>query len=165
MKITKRSNIYLPMVAMILTVALAVSASAQNQVPFKGAMQGNDTDSNFTANTVLVTTSGTGIGTLVGQFSFTQETTVNFADGTDAGSAHWRAANGDSIDTTIAGSGEPTDPSGVTIRITEIHTVTGGTGRFARARGSFIVERLANAVTFFTSGSFHGSITSPGAAH
>ena len=74
------------------------------------------------------------------------------------------AANGDSIDMTVAGSGEPTDTPGI-IRITDIQTINGGTGRFAGAQGSFTVERLASAVTFLTSGSFHGTITSPGAAH
>ena len=115
-------------------------------------------------NTVVVTTTGTGIGTHLGEFSFTQQTTVNLAAGTDTGSAHWVAANGDTIDTTITGSGEPADTPGV-MRITEIHTITGGTGRFAGAQGTFTVERLASVVTFLTSGSFHGTITSPGAAH
>ncbi|SRR6266702_929586 len=163
MKTIKISDIYRAMAAMILTVALAVTAVAQNQVPFKGAMQGTDADSNFTNTTVSVTTTGTGIGTLLGQFSFTQEVTVNFASSTSTGSAHWIAANGDSIYTTIAGSGEPTDTG--LIRITEIQTITGGTGRFSGAQGSFTVERLASPVTFLTSGSFHGCINSPGAAH
>ena len=44
MKTITRSNVYLPMAAMILTAALAVPAAAQQQVPFKGTMQGNDTD-------------------------------------------------------------------------------------------------------------------------
>ena len=162
MKDITRSNIYLPMAAMILTAAIAVPAAAQ-RVPFKGAMQGNDADTFLSPTTVLVTTTGTGIGTHLGQFSFTQESTVDFTTLTATGFAHWVAANGDSIDTTLAGSGEPTDPG--VFRITEIHTITGGTGRFAGAQGSFTVERLASAVTFLTSGSFHGTITSPGAAH
>ena len=161
----KRYNTDLPMAAMILTAALAVPAAAKNQVPFKGALQGNDSDSPGPSPTTLVaTTTGTGIGTLVGQFSFTQELTLDLVSLTAAGFAHWVAANGDSIDTTLAGSGEPTDTPGV-FRITEIHTITGGTSRFAGAQGSFTVERLASAVTFLTSGSFHGTITSPGAAH
>ena len=45
MKNTTRSNVYLPMAAMILTAALAVPAAAQQQVPFKGTLQGNDTTS------------------------------------------------------------------------------------------------------------------------
>jgi hypothetical protein len=164
-KTITRSNIYVSMAAMMLTVALAIPAAAQNHVPFKGAMQGHDTDGAMpTETTLVVTTSGTGIGTLLGQFSFSQEFTVDFIANTQTGSAHWVAANGDTIDTTLAGSGEFTaDPN--VLSLTEIHTITGGTGRFAGARGSFTVERLANVVTFVTSGSFHGTITSPGAAN
>ena len=43
MKTITRSNIYLPMAAMILTAALVVPAAAQQQVPLKGTFQGNDT--------------------------------------------------------------------------------------------------------------------------
>ena len=162
-KTITRSNIYLPMAAMILTAALAVPAAAQNQVPFKGAMQGHDTDIGSTNTTVTVLTVGTGIGTLVGQFSFTQTVTVDFTTGHDTGSAQWFAANGDSISTTITGSGEVIEPG--LFRIEEVHTITGGTGRFAGAQGSFTVKRLASGVTILTSGSYEGTITPPGAAH
>ena len=83
MKNIMRFNIYLPMAAMILTAALAVPAAAQTQVPFKGTFQGSDT---VTPPTTIATT-GTGMGTHLGQFSFTQEVTVNFANFTDTGSA------------------------------------------------------------------------------
>jgi hypothetical protein len=166
MKTITRSMIYLPMAAMILTAALAVPAAAQKQVPFKGAMQGHDTDIGSTDTTVTVLTVGTGIGTLVGNFSFTQTVTVDVTTGHDTGSAQWFAANGDSLSTSITGSGEPmAAPDGIVFIITEIFTITGGTGRFAGAEGSFTMERVASPVTFFTSGSFHGAITSPGAAH
>jgi len=165
MKNTMRFNICLPMAAIILTAALAIpAAAAKDRVPFKGTMQGPDTDTCFSPPFVCVTTNGKGIGTHIGQFTFTLLNTVNFVNGTDAGSATLIAANGDTITTTHVGSGEPTaDPD--VISITEIYTITGGTGRFAGAQGSVILERLANVVTFFTSGSFHGTITSPGAAH
>jgi hypothetical protein len=149
------------MTASVTPSSLALLA-AHNQVPFKGT--GDDVDSDFIGTTVVVTTSGPGNGTHLGRFSFTQTVTVNFTTGTSAGSAHFLAANGDSIDTTVAGSGHPTGTPGE-ISITDVHTITGGTGRFAGAQGSFTVERLASAITFFTSGSFDGTITSPGAAH
>ena len=57
MKTITRSNIYLPMAAMILTAALAVPAAAQQQVPFKGTFQGNDT-----VTLPTITQSITGIG-------------------------------------------------------------------------------------------------------
>ena len=167
MKAITRSNIYGPMATIILTAALAIPAAAGDLVPFKGTMQGHDTDTPCSppqSQCVVVTTTGTGIGTHLGDFSFTQVSKVNRAARTSAGSAQWIAANGDSIDTTFTGSAEPTATPGV-ISITGIYTITGGTGRFSGAQGSFTVERLASGVTFLTSGSFHGTITSPGAAH
>ena len=163
MKAITRSNIYLTMAAMILTAALAVPAAAKQHVPFKGSMQGHDTNIGSTPTTVTVLTVGTGIGTHLGQFSFTQTVTVEFATGHDTGSAQWFAANGDSISTTINGSGQMIEPN--LFRIEEVHTITGGTGRFAGAQGSFTVKRLASGVTFLTSGSYEGFITPPGATH
>jgi hypothetical protein len=162
-----KASISLAVAAMFLTAVLAVPAAAQNQIPFKGSMQGheNDTPQGGPPPTTLnVDGNTTGIATHVGQFSFSYQLTVTLANGTSTGSAHLIAANGDSVYTTIAGSSEMTATPGVA-SITEINTITGGTGRFAGAQGSFTVERLVNLVTGFTSGSFHGTITSPGAAH
>src|SRR5258707_13514667 len=114
---TPRPNIYLPMAAMILTAALAGPAAAQQQVPFNGAMQGHETDIGKTGNLGTVLTMGTGIGTLVGQFSFTQTWTVDVTTGILTGIAQWFAANGDSISTTISGSGRVIEPG--LIKITE----------------------------------------------
>src|SRR5437867_8418493 len=146
MKTITRSNIYLPMAALILS-ALAVPAAAQQQVPFKGTIQGQDTDKGFTSpGMFLVETNGTGIGTLLGQFSFKLEITINVANGTDTASAHFKSANGDTIDATFTSvMVEPTPtPDGVVFSIMEIYTITSGTARFARAKGSFIMERVAD---------------------
>jgi hypothetical protein len=158
--------IYLPM-AILLAAALAVPAAAQHQVPFKGSIQGHEIETpqgGPPPTTLMVDGSVTGIATLVGQFSYTYQLTVTLANGTATGSGILIAANGDSLTTTIAGSSEMTATPGV-VSIMEIDTITGGTGRFAGAQGSFTIERLANLVTGFTSGSFHGTISSPGAAH
>ena len=167
MNSVRRSSIYLLMAAMILTAAFAVAAAAQKQVPFKGSMQGQEIDTpegGPPPTTLSVDGNTTGIATHVGQFSFSYQLTVTLANGTATGSAHLIAANGDSVFTTVAGSSELTSTPGV-FSITEISTITGGTGRFSGAQGSFTVERLVNLATGFTSGSFHGTITSPGAAH
>jgi hypothetical protein len=163
MKTIKRANFYLPMAAMILTAAMAVTAAAQNQVPFKGAMQGHDTDLSLINNVATVLTTGTGIGTLVGQFSFVQTWTVDETTGIITGNAQWFAANGDSISTTIKGSGKLIEPGLVSIE--EVDTITGGTGRFAGAQGSFTMKKMASSVTFLTSGLYDGTITPPGATH
>ena len=146
--------------ASVTSSPTAVSTAAQHDVPFKGTMEGTDTDSDPTPTSIVVTTDGTGTATDLGRFSFTQRVTVDFRTSTSGGTSHWVAANGDNLDTTIAGSGQPTGTPGE-IRITETHSITGGTGRFAGVHGSFIVERVASGITFATSGSFEGTITSP----
>jgi len=149
------------MAALILTAALALPAAAQQQVPFKGTFQGKDA-----VNPPRITTSGTGLGTHMGEFSLTQETNLSTLNG----SAHWVAANGDSIETTFISSPDFSTKALGYITVTETHTISGGTGRFAGAQGSFILERthlvaLSADGTHVTFGSFHGSITAPGAAH
>jgi len=172
MKTITKFRIYLPMAALILTAAVAMPAAAQNQVPFKGALQGTDKDGALNFPILQVFTNGAGTGTHLGEFSYSQENAVNVTNGTGTGSIHWIAANGDTLDTTFTGVGGPTDAPPLCpglgdtfFRITEMHTITGGTGRFAGAKGSFIVERHASPVTFKTCGSYHGTITSPGATH
>jgi hypothetical protein len=161
MKTIARSSIYLPMAAMILTAALAIPAAAQKQVPFKGTFQGNDA-----VNPPTITTTGGGTGTHLGKFSFTEEVSLI----TLTGPAHWVAANGDSIDSTFVALPDFSTESLGYITVTEIHTITGGTGRFTGAQGSFTLERThivepSADGTHVTFGSFHGTITSPGAAH
>ena len=148
---------------MILTASVAVPAAAQKEVPFKGVLQGNDTDTCFSFPIVCVTTIGTGTATHLGNYSFTLEAQVNVLTSTSTGIAHFTAANGDTFDATVVGSGAFITPD--LISIVETYAITGGTGRFAGAQGSFIVERLASPVTFLTSGSFDGRITSPGESH
>ena len=149
------------MAALILTAALAIPAAAQQQVPFKGTFQGKDA-----VDPPTITTSGTGLGTHMGEFSLTQETNLSTLNG----SAHWVAANGDSIETAFISSPDFSTEALGYITVTETHTITGGTGGFAGAQGSFILERthlvaLSTDGTHVTFGSFHGSITAPGAAH
>jgi hypothetical protein len=101
-----RSGMYLPMAAMILT-AIAVPMTAGDQVPFKGSIQGHESDipqGGPPPTTLSVDGSATGIGTHVGQFSFTYHLTVTLANGTATGTAQLIAANGDSIYSTVAGS-------------------------------------------------------------
>ena len=172
MKNTTRSNTYLSMAAMIMTAALAIPAAAQNQVPFKGTFQGSDA-----VTPPILTESNTGIGTLLGQFSSTA--VFSFSGG--VGSARLIAANGDSIETTFVASAVTVDmapcqvvgaqPEDSYRKITEVHTITGGTGRFAGVQGSFTLTKYhdrvprSDGITHGTCGFYRGTITPPGAAH
>ena len=104
-----------------------------------------------------VDTTGTGVATHLGLFTVTWEFTVNLLNGAGIGSAHFIAANGDSVFTESLGQGDPTETPDIS-RVVERHTITEGTGRFAGATGYFTLERLVNTATGDTAGSFNGTI-------
>ncbi|HEU4993897.1 MAG TPA: hypothetical protein VFT29_03725 [Gemmatimonadaceae bacterium] len=176
MKTPSRTNLYLPIAAMILTAALADPASAQTSCLdsgpgcFKGIFQGQDAHPVQPpgATTVAISTTALGNGAHLGRFSLIREITGSLVDFSATGSAQWIAANRDSIYTTIVGHAELSDLPGGFLRVTETHTITGGTGRFAEARGSFTVELFhklepsevsGGVETHEIFGSFHGTVT------
>ena len=71
------------------------------------------------------------------------------------GTAIWTAANGDQIRASVVGHGDLVFPI---VTITETHTITSGTGRFADASGTIRIERVANILTGVSSGSLSGTI-------
>jgi hypothetical protein len=44
------------------------------------------------------------------------------------------------------------------LSIVEVYSITGGTGRFAGATGTFTLESIANQATGVSSGTFSGAI-------
>jgi hypothetical protein len=151
--------------AALAVTAIAGPLAAGEQVPFKGSLEGIVTvtpvpDSPPTIVDVLV--EGTGNATQLGQFAFTIPHRVNRATRTASGSYHFTAANGDTLSADFTGQSMPTETLGV-ISIVETATITGGTGRFAGATGSFTSERTYDTFIGTTTGSFKGTISSPGA--
>ena len=107
----------------------------------------------------VLTVAGTGTGnaSYFGQFTFDYDEIVDLATGVGTGTYALTAANGDTLSADWIGGGFPTaDPT--VIRIVEDATITGGTGRFANASGSFTVERLFSFVTNSGDGSIEGTI-------
>ena len=159
MKTITKTIMYLQMTALFLTVALAGAAAAEKEIPFHGSIHAVET-SVVQFPTAFVDASGSGIATHLGRFTVTYELEINLLTGAGIGSAHFMAANGNSLFTEVAGQFSPTENPDVG-SIVETYTITGGTGRFAGAIGSFTVDRLANTVTGVTSGSFDGTIVLP----
>jgi hypothetical protein len=85
--------------------------------------------------------------------------TVNFATATGDGTYTFTAANGDTLTADFTGEAQV----GPIISIVEHATITGGTGRFAGAAGTFTAHRLYDPVNSTTTGSFEGTISAPGA--
>jgi len=86
---------------------------------------------------------------------------INFAAGTQSGTRTFTAANGDVLRATHAGTSGPGGPG--LVRFVTTITIVGGTGRFANATGIFTVRRVLNQATGLTTGSFEGTVSSPGA--
>ena len=133
------------------------------EVPFKGRLDGNFTfepeapPSTFAA---VAFTSVGGQATHLGAFSIEAPHRVNLATlpAEATGTFRLAAASGDTLTATFTGLGTPTATPGV-FSIVETATITSGTGRFAGATGTFVVERLVDLNTLFTTGSFDGVIT------
>ena len=147
--------------AMFLTVVLSGPAAEAGRIPFNGTMEASETYQLFGDPPFMffVNAGGTATTTQLGQFTlvYTALADLNSPTGEGFGRAWFIAANGDSIFTSsTAVSGPTPDPD--VFFIVETHTITGGRGRYADAKGSFTLDRLVNVVTGATSGSFDGSI-------
>lgn len=152
---------------MLLTVALSGPAAEAGQIPFKGTLAANEDfrllgDPPFL---FFVDGAGTARTTECGSLTWVYTFMVAFSDInplTTPGRARFIAANGDNLFTCSTALTYPTEDPNVS-NIVETHTVTGGTGRFAGAKGKFVVERVVtveNQEVLYgtTTGSFKGSI-------
>jgi hypothetical protein len=103
--------------------------------------------------------SATGNATQLGRFTLEVPHIVNFATAFGQGTFTFTAANGDTLTADFTGHAQTGTPI---FSIVEDATITGGTGRFAGASGSFIVHRSFDPAGGTTTGSFEGTISSPG---
>ena len=137
-------------------LALAVSSTT---LPFHGTVEASQTAVYSPAtNSALVHSEGTGTSSHLGRFTLVSDLTLNLATLTGTASATLMAANGDVITATVAAQGTP-NPNGLTLATRETATITGGTGRFAGAAGSFVMERVIVHATGISTGSFTGTIS------
>jgi hypothetical protein len=141
----------------LFTEAGATALSARHDVPFKGRLEGAYRLTFPSSSTLVVTGDGTGNATQLGQFTFEYDEVVNLATGIGTGTYEFTAANGDTLTAEWTGLGFPTTDPNV-LAIVENATITGGTGRFANAGGSFRIDRLFNFVTSSGGGSFDGTM-------
>jgi hypothetical protein len=146
--------------AVLGVLALAGPALAGERVPFKGSLGGDVTVTPLTPPFLQVDVEATGKATHLGQFTLDIPHVVNAANGTAVGTYEFTAANGDKVYATFTGIATPTATPGV-LYIEETATITGGTGRFAGATGSFSSERLYDRIAGTTVGSFDGTISRP----
>ena len=149
--------------AALVVLGLAGPAAVGEEVPFKGRLDGEVTITPLDPPFLSVLVEGTGNATHLGQFAWASLFVANVATGEANGSYQFTAANGDMLFADFTGQATPTATPGVFYSV-DTATITGGTGRFAGATGSFISERLFDTTAGTTFGSFNGTIASTGVA-
>jgi hypothetical protein len=148
------------LIAILVVGTTLAAASASKPLPLKGSIEALETYE-INGPTMFVTATGSGQATHLGRYTVTYEVQVDLPTGTGTGlSAHYVAANGDSLFAEGSGQATPTDNPSVFV-VVETYTITGGTGRFDGATGSFTETRRVNIETGVTSGTISGNIVLP----
>ena len=142
-----------------LAPAGSAGAFAQGGIhtlPLKGTLEGTVAVTPLTPPRASVVITASGNATVLGSFTLQVPHIVNFATRTGDGTFTFTAANGDRLTATFAGVADTSQPI---FSIVEHATITGGTGRFAGATGTFTAHRLFDPVAQTTTGTFEGTVT------
>jgi hypothetical protein len=152
-----RRPLFLAVVAAASVSLASIAASAvAAETPFKGTINADETVVP-SPPTASLTRDGTGTATYLGRYTEHIVMTINLPTMSSTGTATFTAANGDTLTATVLGQATPTTTPGV-LSIVEDYTITGGTGRFADATGTFRLESTVNQATGVSSGTFSGTI-------
>jgi hypothetical protein len=150
--------------ASVMVLALAGSfaspVAAGIPVPFRGSLEGTVTVTPLDPPIASVVIEGTGNATHLGRFTVEIPHLVNQATRIAVGSYVFTAADGDTLTADFSGQATLLAPG--VLSVAETGIITGGTGRFAGATGSFAAQRMFFVATGVTTGSFEGTISSPG---
>jgi hypothetical protein len=143
--------------AMVLTLAGPVAAS--DEVAFRGRLAGTVTVTPLDPPLASVLIEATGTASQLGSFTLDVPHLVNQATRIGVGSYEFTAANGDMLTADFTGQATLVSPGVLTTHETAV--ITGGTGRFAGASGSFTADRTFYLATGQTIGTFEGTISPP----
>ena len=132
--------------------AAVTQSQKGSELPFKGTYEGLETVGTVPSHHHL---DATGNATHLGRFTVRASWTVTMAGAIETSST-WTAANGDELFTRFTRQGVFVPP---TATFTETHTITGGTGRFATASGSFtVVQTRGLSMPYNNSATIDGTI-------
>jgi hypothetical protein len=139
--------------------AVTPGPTKTTRIPFRGTLQSKESYRTI-FSTLFVTATGSGEATSLGQITVHYQTKVNLSDLSHSGSVSLAGIDGDSL--LAKGTGQAiADRTPGMFSVVEIYTITGGTGRFARASGTLTWKRLVRVQAGTSSGSFEGYIVLP----
>ena len=133
----------------------ASDAQAPQELRFKGSLDGTVVVTPVAPPFFNVVITAGGEATHLGRFSLLVPHLVNFATAVGEGDYTFTAANGDVLTAHFTGTADTSAP---VFAIVEHATITGGTGRFATATGSFTAHRSYDPAAQTTTGTFEGTI-------
>ena len=136
-----------------------VVSAKTTRLSFKGTIQSNETYSTvFPA--MYVTANGSGESTQLGPFTVSYHIEQNLLDLSQTESVDFAGTNGDSLQAKGVGQAIEDRTPGM-FNVVEIYTITGGTGRFTGASGTFTLKRLVSITVGIASATFEGYILIP----
>jgi hypothetical protein len=150
--------------ALFLLIVLASSVFAaprasERELLLKGSLETTETPQ-AVFPTLFVNGTGSGNATQLGLYTMSYQAQVNIPTLAGSTSATLVAADGSTLFGEGNGQGTVITPP-LIVSIVETYTITGGTGRFDDASGSFVVERVLNRATGVSFGSLSGTIVLP----
>jgi hypothetical protein len=167
LKTTLSAGVALLAIALTSRGASDKSLIAEPHLNVSGALHGQETDllQGSPPEKLLVKGEISGLATHWGTFEMSYKVTVKLPEGSSVGTAQLRLPNGDTIFTKVAGLGRAFEDVPTLNNIVEVNTIEGGTGQFAGARGTLVVDRLVDLSTGLSEGSIHGLVITPAASH
>ena len=163
---TKPNYLKVGLVLTALTLLpLAYPAMAKDQAPFKGVEVGSLSYESGDGNPfITVHCAAEGEATYLGHYTVTGTLVVDGRDSTARGTFTMTAANGDKLFSTMTGYALQPPSLKETV---DTHTVTGGTGIFEGATGSWVLDSHFAFLFGLPSepyvGVLEGAISTPGA--
>ena len=145
--------------AFFLLLAAIGPATAGEPVPFKGTFAGQTHSAVPTddPDVLLVTTGGGGHATHLGKDRLVAPHLANLATGGVTGTHYFTAANGDRLTADFTGQFVPT-PDGLLVGHLSC-SITGGTGRFEGATGTYAFVVVFDPATFQSVARIEGTIS------
>jgi hypothetical protein len=150
--------------AVVFALALPNAAFAGEQVPFRGTWEGSTVSAELVGpNVVFVVSAGSGNATQLGRFEMVTPHLSYLDTFVVEGTQVFTAANGDTLAATI--DGQLALNSEGNLEGTLAGVITGGTGRFEGATGSYDFHLVARpaAFGFDSTATIDGTISTVGA--
>jgi len=154
----------IPICLLAVSTLSTVAVTADQMVPFKGHWSGVTVSAYPNPFPVIsIVSEGGGRATHLGRYTMVSPHTSNVFTGETLGDQIFTAANGDTLTAYCEGFGLPDEITGI-VEATLDCTITGGTGRFAGATGSYDFSFVASPRTdgglgYATEAEIRGSIS------